>query len=54
MAKETISLGGCVVQRQRGSYAVETHKAENKNTLETNRNIGKHFYDLREKEDLLK
>lgn len=37
-----------------GSYAVETHKAENKNTLETNRNIGKHFYDLREKEDLLK
>lgn len=34
--KETTSLEGCVVQHQRGSYAVETHKAENKNTLETN------------------
>ena len=51
-AKETASWGGCVVQHQRGSYAVETHKAEGKNTLETDKNMGKHFYVLRGKEDL--
>lgn len=51
-AKETASSRGCVVQHQRGSYAVETHKAESKNTLETDKDMRKHFYVLREKEDL--
>lgn len=52
VAKETASSGGCVVQHQRGNDAVETRKAESKNTPETDKNMRKHFYVLREKEDL--